>query len=43
MGALLFWGGLIGMGVFGAAGVVCWLVLARKRKKLLLAIEQEYQ
>lgn len=40
---LLMLGGGIGLAVFALAGAVCWSLLRKKRKKLLHAIEQEYQ
>lgn len=40
---ILFWGGLAGMGVFAAIGVLAWVVLRHKKRKLLRLIETEYQ
>ena len=43
VGTLLLWGGLAGLAIFTLAGVICWLVLRRKGRGLLHAIEREYQ
>lgn len=43
MGALLFYGGIAGMALFATAGAAAWLVLRRKKHRLLRLIETEYQ
>lgn len=43
VGKLLFWGGLTGMGVFSLTGLISWLVLRHKGKRLLKSIEREYE
>lgn len=43
MGAVLLWGGVAGLALFSLAGLVGWLVLRKKGRALLHAIETEYQ
>ena len=42
-GTLLFWGGIAGAAVFSLAGIIAFVLLRRKGKALLRAIEEEYQ
>lgn len=43
LGSLLLWGGLAGLVLCSAAGLICWLVLRKKGRVLLQAIQTEYQ
>ena len=43
LGELLFYGGIAGVALFALAGLICWLVLRKKGRALLRAIETEYQ
>ncbi len=43
LGELMFYGGIAGFVLFALIGLVCWLVLRRKGKNLLHAIETEYE
>lgn len=42
-GEMFFWGGLVGMAFFALAGIVSWIVLRSRGKRLLKSIEREYQ
>lgn len=43
LGTILLWCGLGGAALSLVAGAVCWLLLRRKGRELLHAIEREYK
>lgn len=42
-GQILFYGGSVGVALFGLLTIVMWIVYEKKKKKLLQDIEQEYR
>lgn len=42
-GMLLFWGGVAGVVAFSLIGIVAFVLLRRRGRVLLRAIEEEYQ
>ena len=43
LSVLLFYGGIAGAVLFVLAGIVCWLVLRKKGRKLRESIDKEYE